>query len=218
MDRREPEESSSSPSVNLSIASVQKRGAGKETATVSLSDGSSFFMPLPLPGMWGCGHLLSEEELASLNEGDAYVRFREWAASRLAAREDSSGRMFQKLVKKECPPLIARKIVEEMKSLGFLDDRRFAEFWVADRLKTRPEGRQALIAGLQQRGVERDIAFEIVGREVDGEDEDEALESCIVKWKVRESGGRDRERLIRRLMRRGFTYSNIKKKLARDRD
>ena len=218
MDRREPEESSSSPSVNLSIATVQKRGAGKETATVSLSDGSSFFMPLPLPGDWGAGWPLSEDDLGELMRGDAYVRFKEWAASRLAAREDSSGRMYQKLVKKECPPPIARMVVEEMKRLGFLDDRRFAELWVAERLKTRPEGRQALIAGLQQRGVGREIASEIVDREVDTDDEDEALERCIVKWRVRESEGSDRERLIRRLIRRGFSYSRIKNKLVRDRE
>ena len=218
MDRREPEESSSSPSVNLSIATVQKRGAGKETVTVSLSDGSSFFMPLPLPGEWAKGWLLTEDELETLKEGDAYVRFREWAASRLAAREDSSGRMYQKLLKKECPAPIARRIIEEMKSLGFLDDRRFAELWVAERLRTRPEGRQALITGLLQRGVDRDVASQLVGAVVDAEDEDQALESCIRKWNVTESEGRDRERLIRRLMRRGFSYSRIKKKLARDRE
>ena len=183
-----------------------------------MSDGSSFFMPLPLPSGWSAGTALSEEERESLREGDAYIRFKEWAASRLAAREDSSGRMFIKLTGRGCSPQIARRIIDEMTAMGFLDDRRFAELWVAERLRTRPEGRQALLAGLLQRGVDRDIAAEIVNRDVDSTDEDQALEHCIVKWKVRESEGAERERLIRRLLRRGFSYSAVKNKLARDRD
>ncbi len=215
MDREELEESSSSQNVNLSIASVQKRSSGRETVTVSLSDGSSFFMPLPVPDGWSAGYRLSEEELEHLREENSYVRGKEWAASRLASREDSSGRMAQKLMQREFSPAVTRRIISDLKDLGFLDDSRFAELWIRERLRSHPEGPDALLAGLMKRGVPPGTARETVSEQVMPEDVEIALEKAIRK--ISDSGELS-DKQIRTLMRRGFSFNSIKKKLARDND
>jgi regulatory protein len=215
MDREELVESSSSLNVNISIVSLQKRGNGKETVTVSLSDGSSFFMPLPVNPLWEQGWILTEEELDTLHQEDSYVRGKEWAASRLALREDSSGRMMQKLQIRGYSSENSRRIILDMIGLGFLDDRRFSEIWILDRLKVNPEGREALVAGLQKRGVSGEIAREMVYTLVSPEDEDDGLKRNIQKLKRLNL---EDEKLIQRLVRRGFSYSSIKNKLNRDID
>ncbi|MDA3957626.1 RecX family transcriptional regulator [Oceanispirochaeta sp.] len=213
MDRKGLVVSSSSLNVNISIASLQKRGAGKETITVSLTDGSSFFMPLPLDASWVAGKILSDEDLERLIEEDSYVRGKEWAASRLALREDSSGRMMQKLQKRGYSSLVSRRILSDMIALGFLDDYRFSELWLHERLKIHPEGRDALVAGLQHRGVSGDIARTQVVRLITDEDEQKALQQCYNKLKRQSLSD---EKIIKNLLRRGFPYSSIKNKVRRD--
>jgi regulatory protein len=213
MDRKELVESSSSQNVNLSIASFQKRGAGEETVTVSLSDGSSFFMPLPLRDSWVPGKFLDEDDMEYLHTEDSYIRGREWAASRLALREDSSGRMMQKLQQRGYSSGVSRRILDDMKTLGFLDDHRFTELWLRERLRTHPEGRNALVAGLQKRGISGEIARSQVFTLVSAEDELQALDQCLKKFRRQKLSD---EKLLQRLMRRGFSYSSIKRKLDRD--
>ncbi|MDC7233554.1 MAG: regulatory protein RecX [Spirochaetales bacterium] len=214
MDRRELVESSSSQNVNISIASLQKRGSGKETVTVFLSEGSSFFMPLPLQESWVPGYLLNEDDLLFLKEEDAYVRGKEWAASRLALREDSSGRMAQKLLQREYPASVVRRIIDDLTGLGFLDDQRFASLWLRERIRSHPEGKESLTAGLQKRGVPSGIARSCVDEYVNDRDIDEGLQRLIDKLTSVPSV--DRDKLIRKLQRRGFSYSSIIKKLDRD--
>lgn len=214
MDRKELVESSSSQNVKLSITSLQKRGSGRETVTVSLSDGSSFFIPIDLNENWIPGFILSEEDLDLLKTEDSYVRGKEWAASRLAMREDSSGRMMQKLIQREYSPDVAKRIVEKLSALGFLNDERFATLWLRDRMRSHPEGRDALFAGLLKRGVPSGIAGNCIAENVSDDDIEKGLDSLIEKLKSRST--LSNEKLIQRLQRRGYSYSSIKNKLDRD--
>lgn len=214
MDREELVESSSSQNVKLSITSLQKRGSGKETVTVSLSDGSSFFIPLDINKSWIPGYILSEEDLTVLKVEDSYIRGKEWAASRLAMREDSSGRMAQKLMQRDYSSAVAKRIVAELSDMGFLDDERFATLWLRDRMRSHPEGRDALFAGLQKRGVPSAIAGNCITDNISDEDIEKGLDSIFEKLKSRSS--LSNEKLILRLQRRGYSYSSIKKKLDRD--
>ena len=168
-------------------------------------------MPLPLSDTWQRGSLLGEADLAFLREEDSFVRGREWAASRLARREDSTGRMEQKLLQRGYNPGVIRRIIDEMVALGFLDDRRFAGLWLADRLRHHPEGREALLGGLLKRGVPSSVSREVLGRLVSDRDCEVALERALET--LRAQGDLSEEKLIRRLLRRGFSYLAIKGKL-----
>lgn len=52
------------------------------------------------------------------------------------------------------------KVVERMRELGYVDDRRFAEWWVGQRISFRPKGKRVLQLELKRKGVEADVKFD----------------------------------------------------------
>jgi SOS response regulatory protein OraA/RecX len=214
MVRKEPEDGSSSQNVNLFIADLRKRGSRKETVTVALSEGSSFFIPADWAERFAKGTGINEDELEEIRRIDCYIRCKEWAAGFLAVREESSGRLLQKMAVRGFDNDTGLRVINEMQALGFQDDIRYAELWLEGRMKKHPESRILLEAGLVQRGVDRDIARNCVQTMVDDAAEEEMLHRCIEKIIPRECPEKDK--LIRRLMRRGFSYSAIKRNLFHD--
>jgi len=176
---------------------------------VSLSDGSSFFIPLALGEGLFRGRELSEEELEGIRRADQRVRAREWAASFLAGKEESSGRLLLKMAAKGFDRDAARDVLDEMKRLGFQDDYRFSEQWLLSRLRRHPESRAYLQAGLMKRGVDRETAAEAVRELVSTEDEEDALARCLDKESRKT--GMTPDKLVRRLTSRGFSYEAVKR-------
>ncbi len=214
MDREELVESSSSQNVNLFIADLRNRGTRKETVSVSLSEGSSFFIPSAWAERFGEGVQLGERDLEEIRKADEYIRCREWAAAFLASREESSGRLLQKMIKRGYSRDTGREVIQELQQLGFQDDARFAEQWLRGRMESHPESRQYLEARLLQRGVSSCIASESVSQMVGQEEELLMLRRLIEKW-IPDPSEAD-EKQIRRIMNRGFSYSYIKRNLFND--
>ena len=214
MDREELVESSSSQNVNIFIADLRKRGAREETITVSLSEGSSFFIPSEWAEGLRKGDKLGEEELEGIRRIDSYIRCKEWAAGFLAAREESSGRLIQKMLTRGYDRETGTRVLQELQSLGFQDDRRFAEQWLISRMRRHPESRALLEAGLVRRGVGRDTAHQIISESVSEEDERQMLCRCMEK--LIPAGTEPDDKQIRRLVRRGFSYASIKRNLFHD--
>ena len=208
MDREGPEEGSSSPNVNPYIADVRRRGTREETVAVTLSEGSSFFMPSDWIDIFSKGTRLGEEDLQKIRSMDQYIRCKEWGAAYLASREESSGRLLQKMAQKGYDRALSQKVLEELQTLGFQDDLRFAGQWIRSRMRRHPESRSYMEAGLVQRGVERAAAHEAVCREVSDEEENAMLQRCIDK--MIKPGQEQDEKALRRIMRRGFSYNRIK--------
>ena len=213
MDRKEPEEGSSSPNVNLHIADLRRRGTREETVAVTLSEGSSFFIPIEWSREFSKGTPLNEEELEKIQKADEHIRCREWGASFLASREESSGRLVQKMMQRGFTKETSLRVLEELQSLGFQNDHRFAEQWIRSRCRRHPESRSHMEAGLIQRGVEKDMARQVLLEEVSDQDEQEMLIRYIEK--VIPPGKDPDEKLIRRIMRRGFSYKCTKDYLFR---
>lgn len=97
---------------------------------------------------------------------------------------------------------------------GLLDDRRFAEAWLASRLQRRPEGRGALLAGLRRRGVPREVAEQAVLGGFDAEVEREAAQRLLAK--LRRQGASEPEELARRLAAKGFPRSLVRELLEQE--
>jgi regulatory protein len=99
-----------------------------------------------------------------------------------------------------------RHSLERMRELGYLDDREFAEGWVAFRMSLKKEGGNALYSGLRRRGVARALAEEVVAAACSFTEE---LESAR-----RLSEGLSPPAAIRMLTRRGFRSRTIAAALA----
>ncbi len=56
-------------------------------------------------------------------------------------------------------PLL-QKVVERMRELGYIDDKKFAEWWIEQRSAFRPKGKRALIFELQNKGVTHEFQYD----------------------------------------------------------
>ncbi len=229
MDSGVHEEGSSSPSDNLTIygtrvfcgppAKRRNGGTAREDVEVILSDGSSFFVPAELWRRQGLadGATVPEGWLEKIQHAADTSRARERAMTLIAMREHSCAEISRKLRQKGFSEAAAAAAVESLSADGLVNDARFAEEWIRSRLRRRPVGRAALLAGLARAGVDRAESDAAVAR-VAGEDPELLAEAIDRAARRIERGGRvDPETLRRKLASRGFSYREIRK-FVEDRD
>lgn len=184
---------------------------------ISLSDGSSFFVPRELIEALELtpGGECDDAALAELQHAHLLHEGTEKAIELLARSEHSRFLLARKLLQREFPEGVIRDALDRLEERGYLDDRRFAEQWVASRVRRRPEGETALIAGLQARGVDGGLAREVV--EAFKQEFPEELERAIERAGariLRRSGGGEAE-LREKLQRRGFRLSDVTAYIAK---
>lgn len=52
------------------------------------------------------------------------------------------------------------KVMERMRELGYVDDRKFADWWISQRSDFRPKGKRALVYELRKKGVTVDVTVD----------------------------------------------------------
>ena len=146
----------------LTILSIELRGAGGETATVRLSDGSSFVAPAEVVAGEGLstGTSLDDDRLRSVRSRSEFVLARSRALSLLSRSAHTRRGLARKLEARGFGPGAVKAAVDRMTELGYLDDRAFALDWARARVAGRAEGWKAVYRGLLGRGVPRSIADE----------------------------------------------------------
>ena len=99
----------------------------------------------------------------------------------------------------------SQEIIDRLVSKGYVDDKKFAEFWVENRFVKKGMSQKRLRMELAKKGVDKDIIDEVLsGRN----DEDELLK-MIEKKRARY----DDEKLMQYLLRQGFPYELVKNKI-----
>jgi len=94
---------------------------------------------------------------------------------------------------------------------GYINDEKFARFWVENRNRSKGVSRRKLTAELRTKGVDSSI-IELVFSESERNDDDE-LRKMITK---KRSKYEDEQKLIAYLARQGFSYDDIKSALSED--
>jgi len=123
----------------------------------------------------------------------------------------------RRLERADFDPAVIAQVVSEMETGGWLDDRRFASDWVADRADRKQYGRARLAAELRRRGVEAEAVDDALST-VDVEAEvRRALAAARGRWhpETIDLGDRaavenEKRRLASFLQRRGFAWDIIK--------
>lgn len=172
------------------------------------------------------GRDIDEDELRLLSESAIYERFYSRTASYLERGLSSEYQVRQyirkvyyqkkdewigKDVQFELPPM-EDKIVEELLKYKIVDDRLFAEAFVRDRTKLRPRGKVVLIQELRGKGIDRELASEVVNELV--RDESQLIKAALMKrYKVEQISRNDRKK-IDFLRRRGFNWDQISQLLS----
>jgi regulatory protein len=133
------------------------------------------------------------------------------ATTILARREHSAAELEGKLRRKGFGPAARALAIERLGERGYQSDERFADAWICSRMRGKGTSRNRLLAGLAGKGIDRAAADAAVLRY---EDEHPGCFQAALEAHLRaaagSSRGGDRDRTIRRLLRQGFSYGEVR--------
>ena len=106
---------------------------------------------------------------------------------------------------------VTERVFDRLLEKGYVDDEKFARFWVENRNQRKGSSLRKLRAELQAKGVQSDIIDRQLA-ESERSDGDE-LQKIIAKKRKQYQ---DEQKLLQYLARQGFTYDDIKAALSTD--
>ena len=127
--------------------------------------------------------------------------------------EHPSGEMMEKMRRWSMPQDEAERVLDRLIDERFVDDERFAEFFVRDKIRFDRWGRRKIEQALYRKGVARDIIARVLD-EVPAEDYEEALRPLLVSKKRSVKADSEYElngKLIRFALGRGFGMDIIRR-------
>lgn len=142
------------------------------------------------------------DELRDAMNATAAECAKERALRLLTHRERSAAELHGRLRDDGYPPATAHAIVERMTELGLVDDERFARMWARSRALS-GMGRQRITRELAAKGVSPQLIADALSDTLEEEEFDRALSSLRSRPVPTDRKGR--ERLIRRLITRGYS-------------
>ena len=150
------------------------------------------------------GKLITPEELEEYKKasefGKLYQRALEWALLRPRSEKEINDYLYKKIFEKKLEKNYINIVIEKLKSKKYVDDYKFAEWYVENRFVKKGISKRRLEMELMKKGISRDIIEEVL-KESDRNDEEEILKIIAKKW-----GKYDEEKLISYLCRQGFLY------------
>ncbi len=141
-------------------------------------------------------------------------RASETAYRLLTMRPHSQLELRMKMKKKGFSNEVINPIIKKCLDNGYLDDRDFAEAHVKSRLLSKPRGRRMLMSELLSKGVDRDIAAEVISEAMAETSEEELALQLLQKNRNRflKQKSVDLKLKIRNFLGyRGFGYDAIRK-------
>ncbi|MCL2294363.1 MAG: RecX family transcriptional regulator [Spirochaetes bacterium] len=119
----------------------------------------------------------------------------------------------QKLLKRGFKSIFIGKAIEKLSEKKMIDDKKFAEGWVSLRMSKNPQAPVVLKAALMKKGVERQVAEEVLEGFTPGSSiYIEGFEKALSKQ--RKKTGRTLEKIRMSLLRKGYSISLINKYLG----
>ena len=125
----------------------------------------------------------------------------------LARAEQSRFGLYRKLIEKKYDKNYINKALDFLEAKNYLSDERFARAWLNSRKINHYEGKTKLLAELQIRGIDKDIATVAVDNFFIENDE---LEICKKAYEKLIKRGKTEEKLVAAMMNAGFSYKLIK--------
>ena len=154
------------------------------------------------------GQTLTKERLAELLEaskyGKLYQRTLEWVLTRTRSVRETKDYLRKKIFERKLDAKYGEMIIKRLIDKGYLDDRRFAEFWVENRFTKKGVSAKRLKMELIKKGVSREIIDEVV--DSSGRDEAEEVRKMIARKRTRYND----EKLVAYLCRQGFSYDLVR--------
>ena len=148
------------------------------------------------------------EELLAIDEIERAVQ---GALAFIGYRPRSEREVRDRLRRREFSQPAIDEAVERMRGWGYLDDQKFAEWWVENRAEHRPRGKRLLAGELRNKGISQDVVGEVL-EEAELDEHAAALE--LARKRIGSLSKLDRPTQERRLAaflgRRGFGWDVIR--------
>lgn len=170
------------------------------------------------------GNEYTEAEMKALEEesqfGKLYARTLEYSLMRPRSQREVKDYLYRKTrdtrtklgaVKKGVSIQLTERVFERLVQKGYIDDEKFAAFWIENRNQRKGSSMRKLSAELSAKGVDRTIIERLLS-ESDREDASE-LQKIIAKKRSRYD---DEQKLMAYLARQGFSYDDIKEALREE--
>lgn len=107
---------------------------------------------------------------------------------------------------------IADRVFDRLMTRGYLNDEKFAKYWIENRNQRKGISQRKLVAELRAKGVESSVIEQAM--QDSPREEKSEIQKILVKKRTRYD---DEQKLVAYLMRQGFSYDSIKEAL-RDED
>lgn len=172
------------------------------------------------------GKEYTEEELVALETesqfGKVYARALEYCLLRPHSGKEVRDYLYRKTrdsrtktgsIKQGVSPTITQRVYERLVEKGYIDDEKFARYWIENRNLTKGASRRKLQAELRAKGVDGNIIERLLA-ETDRNDASE-LQKIIAKKRARYP---DEQKFMQYLARQGFGYDDIKRALTEESD
>ena len=155
------------------------------------------------------GREISEEELEEFKKasefGKLYQRTLEWVLTRPRSEKECRDYLYKKIFEKKLDKNYIDRIIVKLAEKNYLNDARFAEYYVENRFVKKGVSLKRLKMELMKKGVSKEIIEEVLA-DTDRNDIEE-LEKMILK---KRSKYPDDEKLTQYLCRQGFQYDLVR--------
>lgn len=150
--------------------------------------------------------------------GKVYTRSLEYVLTRPRSQREMRDYLYRKTrdtrtkeggVKKGVSTKLTERVFDRLLEKGYLDDEKFARFWVENRNLRKGSSARKLQSELMAKGVESSIIARVL--ENSSRNDDEELRKVIAKKAKRYD---DERKLIAYLVGQGFSYSQVQQTLA----
>lgn len=159
------------------------------------------------------GQEISAEELEKLKDDSVRDKARYQALGQLSRRQRSEWELRDYLKRKEYAPEIIEQVIEGLIEYGYIDDKKFADAWIANRRLLKPTSARRLRQELKQKRVSDEVIDEALTE--DETDENQILRD-LVERKRKQTKYQDDLKLMQYLSRQGFDYGSIKSALNKE--
>lgn len=179
---------------------------------ITNSDGACFFLRTAYlssvnPENIQCDARFNDEEDADIIAAAFAFAAEQQAVAYLGRSEQSRFMLETKLAKKRFERSAVTQALDYLEMRGFLDNKRFAQAWLRNRMITKTEGPVRLFGELVKRGVERSIATQAI----DSLFETVCLEDVFNRATEKlQRLGKSGDALVQALIRMGFDQKMIK--------
>ena len=161
------------------------------------------------------GTELTREQYEQIRHDIIGKRAKKRAMHLLEKMDRTEYQLRQKLLESEYPEDLVVDAIDYVKGYHYVDDARFADCYV--RLRGASKSRGKLLAELQQKGVDRELAGQVLAQYEDERDEQQMIMELMQKrhYDPQTASLQEQRRMYGYLMRRGFQSNDIVKAMGR---